>query len=137
MKTEKRIFGHIGYLQIVERLKNSPSGNPAYSFMVGGLTLRTKPNSSLEHYVKEWAGKHVSIKYSMNSKDVRVLESIDLLDAQIQSDNDYIEAQFKKLSFDDNFNGSVQVRGTEGKTNFMNITAAQAATISLVLRGLL
>lgn len=106
MKTEKRIFEQSGYLQIVERLKNSTSGNPAYYFLVGGIHVRTKPNSSLEHYVSLWKGKHVKITYSTNAKDVRMLESIDLLDAQIQFDTDYIESQFKKLSYHGDFHGS-------------------------------
>lgn len=35
------------------------------------------------------------------------------------------------------FMGQLQIHGTEGKTNFMTLTEAQAKTISLVLRGML
>ena len=134
MTTQKRTFKQAGYLQIVEKLKNSSSGNPAYLFMVEGVAIRTKPNSALEHEVKTWKGSHVEVEYYLDQKENRILSSIKLAHETPEELN-YIENQFSKLAWDGVYNGTIKLTGSSGSTNSISITESQAKTIMAVLLG--
>jgi len=60
----KNISRHCGTLNIVKRLKNSPSGNPRFSLFIAdesgnGVSCVTKVDSAYSYNIKNLEGKRV------------------------------------------------------------------------------
>lgn len=97
------------------------------------MSAYTKVDDSQSIALSNAIGKHVQ----MRTKMIRNKLTIDALQVDDTRDRaQYIEGEFKRLGISDNENiaGSILLNGPNGRTKFLNITAAELAQIKFILK---